>query len=148
MTDANRPWWADPEAVQFWCEQQQFDATLAYFDGLTKAIEHRIAYAAADPAVAASDALCALDMLWFRPKVVIGAWGGEAVRNLPEPLPFQLDDPARVMVCACTHPYTAHDPEYGCQGDCVECPPGPQTSQRHDCYCAGFKYSHDDDGSE
>ncbi|AEK09866.1 hypothetical protein FGG30_gp054 [Mycobacterium phage Pixie] len=136
LTGPQRPWWADRDAVQFWCEQQQFEATLAYFDGLTNAIEHQIAYAAADPAVAASDALCALDMIWYRPRVVVQAWGGEAVQTLPvlkpEPLPFQLDDPAHVMVCACTHPYTDHS-DVGCS----HCP-----------HCAGFKYSHDDDRSE
>ncbi|AJD82277.1 hypothetical protein PBI_KESHU_57 [Mycobacterium phage Keshu] len=136
MTDSNRPWYDDPSAVQFWIEQQQFDATLAYFDGLTNAIEHQIAYAAADPAVAASDALCALDVIWFQPRVVVQAWGGEAVQSLPvlkpEPLPFQLDDPAHVMVCACTHLYTDHS-DVGCS----YCP-----------HCTGFKYSHDDDRSE
>ncbi|AFN37748.1 hypothetical protein FGG44_gp57 [Mycobacterium phage MacnCheese] len=129
LTGPQRPWWADRDAVQFWCEQQQFETTLAYFDGLTNAIEHQIAYAAADPAAAAQASLQALDLLWYRTKVV-EAWGGEAVRSLPEPLPFQAGDPAHVMICACSHPYTDHS-DVGCS----HCP-----------HCNGFKYSHDDEG--
>ncbi|AHB79589.1 hypothetical protein PBI_VALIDUS_59 [Mycobacterium phage Validus] len=124
MTDSNRPWWADREVVEVWVEQRHFDATLDYLGGLADTIEHRIAYGVDDPAVAASSALQALDRLWHRPRVIVETWGGEAVH-----IERVADDPAHVMVCRCSHPYTDHS-DVGCS---------------HCWHCASFKYSHDNE---
>lgn len=152
MTDSKRPWWADREVVETWVEQKRFDATLAYLDGLAEAVEHRIAYGVDDPAVAAKQALDGLDALRHENRLVIGRSDfdprvGELVLTIGvdglschlspiasrepkrEPLPFQRDDPAHVMVCACSHGYTDHS-DVGCS----HCP-----------HCNGFKYSHDDE---
>ncbi|AYR01123.1 hypothetical protein SEA_LEMOND_58 [Mycobacterium phage LeMond] len=149
MIDANRPWWADRAAVEAYVEQRVHDATLDYLGGLVAAIEHRIAYVADDPAEAASSALAALDALTDGNRLTIGrmpldATGGpqlvltlgtdgitaELTGGRPEPMPFQVGDPAHVMVCTCSHAYTDHS-DVGCSW----------------CWhCASFKYSHDDDG--
>ncbi|QJD50458.1 hypothetical protein SEA_CHRIS_56 [Mycobacterium phage Chris] len=149
MTDANRPWWADRQAVEAYVEREVHDATLDYLDGLAAAIEQRIAYLSDDPAVAASSALAALDALTDGNRITVGRMDmpgtgmtlalslGEdgmhcrmTAAAKPEPLPFQAGDPAHVMVCTCSHPYTDHS-DVGCSW-CA--------------HCCGFKYSHDDDG--
>ncbi|QFP94842.1 hypothetical protein SEA_MARSHAWN_56 [Mycobacterium phage Marshawn] len=100
MTDSKRPWWADSEAVEAWCDHAEFDTAMAYLDGLAAAIEQRIAYLADDPAVAASSALAALDHATRPPvRFVVESWGGELIHTgrlfaVPEPelMPFQQDD--------------------------------------------------------
>ncbi|QJD50357.1 hypothetical protein I5H01_gp050 [Mycobacterium phage MarkPhew] len=148
MIDANRPWWADPKAVEARVEQSTFDATLDYLGGLVYGIEHRIAYGTGDPAVAAADALAKLDELFVGDRLLLGRMPFDSELQLaltlgadgmnaefqkaprPEPLPFQQGDPAHVMVCCCSHPYTDHS-DVGCSW-CA--------------HCSSFKYSHDDDG--
>ncbi|QAX95595.1 hypothetical protein I5H03_gp051 [Mycobacterium phage Nibb] len=148
MIDANRPWWADRQAVEAYVAETHFDATLDYLDGLAAAVEHQIAYLADDPAVAASSALAKLDELFVGDRLMVGRLPFDNELQLaltlgadgmnvefqtaprPEPLPYQQGDPAHVMVCACSHPYTDHS-DVGCSW-CA--------------HCSGFKYSHDDDG--
>ncbi|ASR86336.1 hypothetical protein SEA_AMOHNITION_56 [Mycobacterium phage Amohnition] len=150
MTDSKRPWWADREVVETWVEQKRFDATLAYLDGLAVAVEHRIAYGVDDSAVAAKQALDGLDALWHNDRLVVARMdfdpsvellltvGEDGVNahlaaaepSTPEPLPFQRDDPALVMVCACTHDYPRHT-AVGCM--------------ELGCWCNRFRYSHDDE---
>ncbi|QFG11478.1 hypothetical protein I5G87_gp54 [Mycobacterium phage Ekdilam] len=149
MTDSKRPWWADREVVETWVEQRQFEATLAYLDGLAVAVEHRIAYGVDDSAAAAKHALDRLDAQHDGDRLLIGRMPlddsieivlslgvdgtncrmAKVERTEPEPLPFQRDDPAHFMVCACSHVYTDHS-DVGCS----HCPE-----------CCRFRYSHDDD---
>ncbi|QNJ58277.1 hypothetical protein SEA_ELLIE_52 [Mycobacterium phage Ellie] len=145
MSDPNRPWWADREVVEFWVEQRAFDATLAYLDGLAGAVEQKIAYAADDPAVAAKQALADLDRLWHGDRLVVARMAFDESAELlltvgddgvnahlaavEQPRSYQADDPAHVMVCACSHGYTDHS-DVGCS----HCP-----------HCSSFKYSHDDE---